>query len=104
MTAKKELYKKQTKICLTCQFIDEYICNVEDEGYVPFGYDGIAACCVFSKNLPENEENMEFISPYWNACKKYVMCTKRQADYLDIYDPKTKMIIKNPHDISKIDK
>lgn len=75
---------------------------MSDDGYVPHGYDGIAACCIFDTTQPESDDNRDFISPIWKACKKYVRCTKRQADYLDIYDEKTNKIIKNPNDISKI--
>lgn len=42
-----------------------------------------------------------FISPCWKACSKYKRCTERQADYLDIFDPKTQSVIENPHKLSQ---
>lgn len=104
MSLKKFYYNKNIEICYTCKFIDEYAMNVADDGEEPFGYDGGAWCCMFDVNEPESNDNRDFISPLWKACKKYVRCTKRQAEYLDIYDEKKQRIVKNPNDISKIDK
>ena len=104
MSLKKFYYDKNIEICYTCKFIDEYCLNVADEGDTPHGYDGTACCCVFDTTQPESNDNRDFISPLWNACKKYVRCTKRQSEYLDIYDEKKQRTVKNPNDISKIDK
>lgn len=104
MSLKKYYYDRGYEMCYTCKFIDEYAMNVSDDGYVPHGYDGIAFCCAYDEKEPESDDNREFISPCWKACKKYVKCTKRQAEYLDIYDYKKQRIVKNPNDISKIDK
>lgn len=103
MSLKKYSYDKNIEMCLTCKFIDEYAFNVYDEGEVPHGYDGMAVCNAYDKNQPEDSDNMMCVSPLWKACKKYVRCTLRQAQYLDIHDLKTNKIIKNPNDISKID-
>lgn len=104
MSLKKFYYDKNIEICYTCKFIDEYAMNVANDGEVPHGYDGAAWCCVFDTTQPESNENRDFISPLWKACKKYVRCTKRQSEYLDIYDKKKQRTVKNPNDISKIDK
>ena len=104
MSLKKYYYDMGYEMCHTCKFIDEYALNVNDDGEVPHGYDGIAVCCAYDEKEPESDDNMEFISPCLKACKKYVKCTKRQAEYLDIYDEKKQRIVKNPNDISKIDK
>lgn len=103
MCLKKYYYDKGDELCHTCKFIDEYVFNVADDGDVPFGYDGMAVCGAYDKTQPEGPDNMMCISPCWKACKKYVRCTLRQAQYLDIYDIKTNKIIKNPNDISKIE-
>ena len=104
MSLKKFYYNKNIEICYTCKFIDEYAMNVADDGEEPFGYDGTAFCCLYDSTLPDGSDNMMCVSPLWKACKKYVRCTKRQAEYLDIYDEKKQRIVKNPNDISKIDK
>ena len=102
MSLKRYYYKKRIEICYTCKFIDEYIMNVMADGEIPHGYDGTAACCVFDNTKPESNDNSDFISPVWNACKKYVRCTERQSKYLDIYDESLQCVVKNPNDISKI--
>lgn len=102
MSAKKYCFDKNIENCYTCMYIDEYAFNVNSEGHIPHGYDGMAACCKFNDEEKESAENREFISPFWVQCSKYKRCTERQADYLDIFDDKTQQIIPNPNDISKI--
>ena len=97
MSLKRLDFDNNKKNCRTCMFIDEYALNVHDDGEVPHGYDGTAVCCKFDNNQKESVENRLWISPCWKACSKYKRCTERQADYLDIFDPKTNSIIKNPH-------
>lgn len=104
MSLKKYYYDKFIEACYTCKFIDEYCVNVADKGEEPHGYDGTAFCCKYDHNEPEGKDNRFSVSPLWKACIKYERCTLRQAKYLDIYDPKKKKIVKNPNDISKIDK
>ena len=96
MSLKRLYYDKNYKVCLTCKFIDEYAFNVNDEGEIPHGYDGMALCCIFDENDKESfGMNDGIVSPVWRACKKYEKCTERQADYLDIFD--NNEIIKNPN-------
>lgn len=102
MSLKRYHYDKGDELCYTCKFIDEYAFNVNDDGEVPHGWDGTAWCDAFDKSQPKSINNRLWISPCWKACPKYVKCTERQADYLDIYDHKTQSIINNPNDISKI--
>ena len=103
MSLKRYYYDRGDRLCYTCKFIDEYAFNVNDEGEAPHGYDGTAVCCAYDDKEPKDSENRLFISPCWKACHKYEICTERQADYLDIYDFKTKSIIKNHNNISKIE-
>ena len=102
MTSKKYYFDKGIELCLTCKFINEYSWNVMGDGKVPHGYDGTAECCLFNCNEKETSENRCYISPLWKPCSKYEKCTKRQVDYLDIFDTETQSIIPNPNDISKI--
>ena len=92
MTLKRLYYNKGLKLCYTCKFIDEYMFNVNDDGKVPHGHDGMAFCGKY------NDNNM-IISPLWYACGNYEKCTENQADYIDIYDFKTETIIKNPNSV-----
>lgn len=101
MSLKRLRFDKKIEMCHTCMFIDEYTLNVNEEGEIPCGYDGTAICCVYNDKEEESKDNRDFISPCWGACKKYKRCTERQADYLDIFDPKTQSIINNPHKIKK---
>jgi hypothetical protein len=102
MTLKKYYFNKGIKLCLTCKFIDEYAWNAKDDGKVPYGYDGTAECGLFNWDEEETSENRWDIHPLWKPCSKYEKCTKRQADYLEIFDIETQSIIPNPNDISKI--
>lgn len=102
MSLKRFYFDHKIECCYTCQFIDEYTLNVLGEGEEPHGYDGSAICDAYNPNEVESENNRMFTSPLWKPCCKYLRCTERQADYLDIYDVKTKTTIKNPNDISKI--
>ena len=102
MSLKKYYYDKGEELCYTCEFIDEYIFNVNEDGEVPHGWDGTAFCCKYNKSEEKSIDNRDYISPCWKACIKYKRCTERQAKYIDIYDFKTQSIIKNPNDISKI--
>lgn len=97
MSLKKLYFDKDVKVCYTCKFIDEYTLNVAAKGEIPHGYDGTAICCKHNYEEKETNENRLWISPCWNACKKYEKCTERQADYLDIFDNNTQTIIKNPN-------
>jgi len=97
MSLKRYYFDENIETCRTCMFIDEYACNVSDEGEEPTGYDGTAVCCKYDDKQPETDENRLWISPCWKACSKYKRCTERQADYLDIFDSKTQSIIENPH-------
>lgn len=101
MSLKRLRFDKKFEICHTCMFIDEYAFNINEEGETPCGYDGTAICCVHNDKEEDSKDNRLFISPCWGACKKYKRCTERQADYLDIFDPKTQSIINNPHKIKK---
>ena len=102
MSLKKYYFDKNIECCYTCMYIDEYTLNVEEDGEAPHGYDGCALCSIFNKSEEESNNNRFWISPSWLKCSKYQRCTERQADYLDIFDPKTQSIIPNPNDISKI--
>lgn len=104
MSLKRLYFDQNIECCRTCMFIDEYALDVNDDGTEPHGYDGTAICCLFEHDKPETNENRLFISPVWSPCKKYKRCTERQADYLDVFDPKSKTIIENPYDTSKIER
>lgn len=97
MSLKRLNFDRNVECCYTCMYIDEYAFNVNDDGEIPHGYDGMALCCVFDENEEETNENREYISPCWKACKKYKKCTERQAEYLDIFDEQTQTIIENPN-------
>lgn len=97
MSLKRFHYDLGHRCCYTCMYIDEYTLNIEDAGEVPHGYDGTAICCKFDDSKKETGANRLFVSPVWDPCWKYKRCTKRQADYLDIFDGKTQTIIKNPN-------
>ena len=97
MSLKRLRFDKNFEICHTCMYIDEYTLNINDEGEIPSGYDGTAICCIHNDKEEESKDNRLFISPCWGACKKYKRCTERQADYLDIFDPETQLIIQNPY-------
>lgn len=97
MSLKRLNFDRNVECCYTCMYIDEYAFNVNGDGEIPHGYDGMALCCVFDENEEETDENREYISPCWRACKKYKKCTERQAEYLDIFDEQTQTIIKNPN-------
>ena len=102
MSLKRFYYDRGDELCYTCMYIDEYAFNVNDDGEVPHGWDGTAECCAFNDKEPETKDNRIWVSPCWKACPKYVKCTEKQADYIDIFDFKSQSIIKNPNDISKI--
>lgn len=97
MSLKRLDFNNKKEICRTCMFIDEYSLNISDEGEIPCGYDGTAVCGIYDDEKDDGEGRDWFISPSWKACSKYKRCTERQADYLDIFDPKTNSIIENPH-------
>lgn len=102
MTLKKYYWDRNSEICLTCMFIDEYTYNVMDNGEAPRGYDGMAECCLYNRDEEKTSNNRYYISPLWKSCPKYKRCTERQADYLDIFDIESQTIIPNQNDISKI--
>lgn len=104
MSLKRLYFNQGIECCRTCKFIDEYAFDVNNDGTEPQGYDGTAVCCLFDDEQKETDENRLFISPVWSPCKKYKRCTERQADYLDVFDSKSKTIIENPNDTSKIER
>ena len=97
MSLKRFFYDHNIECCYTCQFIDEYTMNVYGDWEEPHGYDGSALCEVYDHKKEESNDNRWFISPLWKPCCKYKRCTERQADYLDIYDYKTKSVIPSPY-------
>ena len=103
MSLKKWHYDRGDELCYTCMYIDEYVCNVAENGEVPHGYDGIAICCKYNKDKKKSNDNRFSVSPTWKACKQYRRCTERQARYLDIYDKKSDSVVPNPFDISKVE-
>ena len=98
---KRTAFNNKVECCRTCMFIDEYSLNVNSEGEIPTGYDGTAICGKYDSSKCETNENRLFVSPSEPKCWKYCRCTKRQADYLDIFDPKTQTIIENPYRVNK---
>jgi hypothetical protein len=101
MSLKRLRFDQKLEVCHTCMFIDEYAFNVNEEGETPCGYDGTAICCIHNNKEEESNDNRLFISPCWDACKKYKRCTERQADYLDVYSEEKQTIIKNPNYVNR---